>query len=103
MILEVAPLSVKVGQESKFEAAFRQAKRLNSSMPGFISLELQRCIERPNGYILLVVWQTLEDHEVGFRRSPEYQEWKRLLHHFYEPFPVVSHYQRVSGLPDDPH
>ena len=66
MILEVAPLSVKVGQESKFEAAFRQAKRLNSAMPGFILLELQRCIERPNEYILLVVWQTLEDHEVGF-------------------------------------
>lgn len=58
--------------------------------------DLQRCIERTNDYILLVEWQTLEDHEVGFRHSAEYQEWKTLLHHFYEPFPVVSHYQAVE-------
>jgi heme-degrading monooxygenase HmoA len=97
MILEVAPLQVKAGQESEFEAAFVQAQRIISSMPGFVSHELQRCIERPSEYIFLVVWQSLEAHEVGFRQSAEYQEWKRLLHHFYDPFPVVSHYQAVRG------
>lgn len=102
MILEVAPLQVKIGLEIEFEAAFRQAQRLISSMPGFVSLELQRCIERPNEYILLVVWRTLEEHELGFRESPEYQDWKKLLHHFYERFPVVSHYQAVPGLSHDP-
>lgn len=66
-------------------------------MPGYISHELQRCIERGNEYILLVRWQTLHDHEVGFRQSSHYQEWRRLLHHFYEPFPVVSHYVPVSN------
>jgi heme-degrading monooxygenase HmoA len=97
MILEVAPLQVRPGQEGEFEAAFLQAQRIVASMPGFVSHELQRCIERPSEYILLVVWHSLEDHEVGFRQSAEYQEWKRLLHHFYDPLPVVSHYQPVRG------
>jgi heme-degrading monooxygenase HmoA len=103
MILEVAPLKVKPGLEGEFEAAFLQAQRIISSMHGFVSHELQRCIERPNEYILLVVWRSLEDHEVGFRQSSEYQEWKRLLHHFYDPFPMVSHYQPVRGASSAKH
>ena len=97
MILEVAPLQVRPGRSKEFEAAFAQAQSLISSMPGYLSHELQRCIERENEYILLVRWQTLEDHEVGFRQSSQYQEWRRLLHHFYEPFPAVSHYEAVPG------
>jgi heme-degrading monooxygenase HmoA len=98
MILEVAPLQVRSGQEEAFEAAFLVAQRIIASMPGYVSHELQRCLERPSEYILLVRWQSLEAHEVGFRQSPEYQEWKRLLHHFYDPFPVVSHYRPVQGV-----
>ena len=61
-------------------------------MPGYIYHQLKKCLEIPNQYILLVNWETLEDHEIGFRKSKQYQEWKRLLHHFYEPFPEVYHY-----------
>jgi heme-degrading monooxygenase HmoA len=96
MILEVAPLHVRPGQSAEFEAAFLQAQAIIASMSGYVSHELQRCIERKNDYVLLVRWKTLEDHEVGFRTSPQYQEWKALLHHFYEPFPVVSHYEQVA-------
>ena len=64
-----------------------------------MSHELQRCVERPGEYLLLVRWRTLEDHTAGFRGSPQYQDWKRLLHHFYDPFPVVSHYEAVPGVP----
>lgn len=95
MILEVALLTIRPGQEPEFEYAFTQAVPIIASMKGYITHELQRCVETPNRYILLVRWQTLEDHTVGFRGSPEYQEWRRLLHHFYEPFPVVEHFQRV--------
>jgi heme-degrading monooxygenase HmoA len=95
MILEVAPLQIRAGQEAAFEAAFRQAQAIISSMPGYISHELQRCVERPSEYMLLVRWETLEAHEIGFRQSAEYQQWKALLHHFYDPFPVVSHYVDV--------
>lgn len=97
MILEVAILDVKAGQAAAFEAAFGQASGIISSMAGYVSHELQRCIETPNRYILLVQWQTLEDHTIGFRQSAEYQAWRRLLHHFYEPFPTVEHYEKIDG------
>lgn len=97
MILEVALLDVKTGMAAEFEAAFSQAAPIIASMPGYISHELQRCLEVPNRYILLVRWQTLADHTAGFRQSAEYQEWKRLLHHFYDPFPIVEHFELVQG------
>ena len=95
MILEVATLDVRPGQVAAFEAAFREASAIISSMPGYLSHELQRCLEKPNRYVLLGNWQTLEDHTIGFRQSSEYQRWKTLLHHFYDPFPTVEHYERV--------
>jgi len=97
MILEVAVLSIRPSMCREFEAAFTQASRIIRSMKGFISLELQRCVETPTQYILLVRWDALEDHTVGFRQSREYQEWKRLLHHFYDPFPKVEHYEMIDG------
>ena len=96
MILEVAILDVKKGLESDFEVAFTQAREIISSMPGYISHDLQNCIENPGRYLLLVNWETLEDHTVGFRESDEYQLWRALLHHFYDPFPAVEHYRSVN-------
>ncbi|NOI57751.1 antibiotic biosynthesis monooxygenase family protein [Vibrio coralliilyticus] len=97
MILEVAILDVKPDMEKDFEQNFAKAQTIISSMKGYVSHQLQRCIENPGRYILLVNWQTLEDHEIGFRQSAEYQEWKALLHHFYDPFPTVEHYESVFG------
>jgi heme-degrading monooxygenase HmoA len=97
MILEVAPLKVRAGRDAEFEAAFRQAQQIIASMPGYLAHELRRCLERPGEYLLLVQWESVEAHEVGFRQSPEYREWKGLLHHFYDPFPVVSHYESVAN------
>ncbi|MGF1515277.1 MAG: antibiotic biosynthesis monooxygenase family protein [Elainellaceae cyanobacterium] len=99
MILEVAILDVKPGLVEEFEAAFSAASAILAAASGYVSHELQRCLENPNRYILLVYWQRLEDHTVGFRRSPEYQRWKSLLHHFYDPFPTVEHYERVMTFP----
>lgn len=95
MILEVAILNIRMGQAQAFETAFKQASSIISSMPGYVSHELQRCVENPDRYVLLAQWQTLEAHTVGFRGSSEYQEWKNLLHHFYDPFPTVEHFERV--------
>jgi len=95
MILEVAMLDVIAGREAEFEAAFAEARPIIASMRGFVALELQRCLEAPNRYVLLVRWERLEDHTVGFRQSPEYQRWRALLHHFYDPFPTVLHYASV--------
>ena len=87
------------GREAEFESAFAQASSIIASMDGYISHQLQRCMEAPNRYLLLVQWETLDAHTVGFRSSPEYQEWKKLLHHFYDPFPTVEHYEMVQQYP----
>lgn len=97
MILEAAPLKIRPDQHEAFEAAFRKAQAIIASMPGYLSHELQHCIERRDEYLLLVRWDSLEAHEVGFRQSAQYQEWKALLHRFYDPFPTVLHYQPVPG------
>jgi heme-degrading monooxygenase HmoA len=65
-------------------------------MSGFESLQLHRCIERSNRYLLLVSWDRLEDHTEGFRKSASYGEWRRLLHHFYDPMPTVEHFSLVA-------
>lgn len=93
MILEVAILNIKKGLSTEFESSFDNAQKIIESMNGYVSHQLKKCIEQENKYILLVNWETLEDHEVGFRKSPQYQEWKSLLHHYYEPFPTIEHYK----------
>lgn len=76
MILEVAILDIKAGQEKEFEISFAKAQDIIASMPGYVAHQLQRNIEHPRRYILLVNWQTLEDHTVGFRESEQYQAWR---------------------------
>lgn len=93
MILEVAILHIKSGLSLEFEKAFDQAKSIIQAQKGFIDLQLKKCIEAEDKYLLLVNWETIEDHTIGFRTSLAYQDWKILLHHFYDPFPVVEHYQ----------
>ena len=95
MILEVAVLDVIPGSETSFHNDFEQAQKIISSMPGYLSHELQQCIEKPSRHILLVRWQRLEDHTEGFRQSADYERWKTLLHHYYDPFPTVEHYELV--------
>jgi heme-degrading monooxygenase HmoA len=98
MILEHAILDVVRGQEPAFESAFAEAKAIIASMPGFRSLRLDRCVEQRGRYLLLVEWEQLQDHTQGFRQSAEYQRWRDLLHHFYEPFPVVEHYEPLIHM-----
>ena len=95
MILEVAILNVKAGLSADFAKAFNEAQNIISSMEGYISHQLKKCLEVADKYILLVNWETIEARTEGFRGSAEYQDWKKLLHHFYDPFPTVEHYVAV--------
>ena len=99
-ILEAVMLQIEPGTASAFEAVFRQASPIIASMKGHCGHDLHRCLETPGKYLLLVQWQTVEDHTIGFRGSPDYQEWKQLLHHFYDPFPVVEHFEVVVPFGD---
>ena len=98
MILEIATLDVRSGEERNFEESFSKAQAIISGMPGYVTHQLQRCMEKPGRYVLLVNWERLEDHTEGFRKSAQYREWKALLHHFYDPFPTVEHFQIVPAL-----
>lgn len=120
MILEVAVLDVRPNHAERFENAFDKAQNIIAAARGYEGHELRKSSDRENRYLLLVWWDSIESHMAGFRTSPQYQEWKRLLHHFYDPFPQVEHYlpapaarrtqrlwimvsgpYRTSYLPDD--
>jgi heme-degrading monooxygenase HmoA len=98
MILEQAQLDVRPGEELEFESTFATAKHIISASPGFLSLRLSRCVEEPSKYLLLVEWESLESHTEGFRGSPAFQEWRRLLHHYYDPAPTVLHFEEVTAV-----
>jgi heme-degrading monooxygenase HmoA len=95
MVLEVAILYIKAGLEKQFEADFKIAGQYISSIDGYIRHTLQKCVEVDHKYILLVEWQTIDAHTIGFREAAVYKEWKALLHNYYDPFPIVEHYLEV--------
>ena len=88
MVLEVANLQVIEGEKQNFERDFAIASQFIQSIPGYVSHSLRKCLEEENKYLLLVDWEKLEDHTIGFRESKAYLEWRRLLHHYYNPFPI---------------
>jgi heme-degrading monooxygenase HmoA len=95
MVLEMAILQVIKGEEVHFERDFAIASQYIQSIPGYVKHSLRKCLEVENKYLLLVDWEKLEDHTIAFRESKAYLEWKKILHHYYNPFPVVEHYEMV--------
>ena len=98
MIIEHVHLRIKPEQSQAFEAAFKQAKQCIYPMSGLNAVQLIKNIQDEHRYILLVFWDKLEDHTEGFRKSAEYQQWKALLHPFYDPMPTVEYYQPCMFL-----
>ena len=92
MVLELAILEIKQGQSKSFEKSFELASKIIEAQKGYINHELKKSVENKDKYLLMVNWETLEDHETGFRTSEDYQQWKTLLHRYYDPFPVVEHF-----------
>jgi heme-degrading monooxygenase HmoA len=95
MVTEIAFLCIKEHQSNFFETAFKEAASIISNAKGCKVVELQKCIERDDTYLLRVQWNSLEDHTIGFRQSEAYQKWKSLLHHFYDPLPLVEHFTKI--------
>lgn len=92
-VLEVATLDIYAGQEAAFENVLIDAEKIIRTLPGYISHQIKRCLEKRNRYVLLVEWQSLEDHTVGFRESDAYLQWRGLLNQYLMPEPIVQHYQ----------
>jgi len=104
MILETAALKVKPGQETDFEAAAKEASPILARQKGHLAHRFEKCTDAPGRTLLLVWWETPEDHMEGFRKSSDYQEWRLLLHPLYAPMPAGEHYAAIAGqgrIPDD--
>lgn len=96
MIIERARLNIKAGEEPAFEAAFAKAAPLFSRAQGCHGVRIERVVEAPEVYVLVVEWERLEDHTMSFRNSEDFQEWRRLAGpHFSSP-PEVEHLQVVA-------
>lgn len=98
MILELADIRVPAGKQAEFERAVQLG--LDSTLSkseGFHSYEVRRCIESPERYVLLIQWQTIEDHTVGFRQSALYEEWSAIVRPFFARPPEVEHFELVGS------
>ena len=99
MILEAAVLMVREGEGAAFEAAMVKPAPVIAASPGYLSHELQRCVETPGRYLLLVSWESLEAHTVGFRESAAFAEWRAIVGPFFAAPPVVEHYETALEWP----
>lgn len=97
MIVEHAELAVRAGREEEFEAAFRQAREVISQAGGFHWVELLRGVERPGVYLLLVGWDSVEAHTVGFRESGAFARWRELIGPFFASPPAVEHFDALGA------
>jgi heme-degrading monooxygenase HmoA len=98
MVLEHAVINISPGGNREFEAALREARAVVAEADGFVSLKLHRGIESPDQYVLLIQWNTLEDHTVGFRQSDRFTRWRALIGSYFESPPEVTHLAPVEGL-----
>ncbi len=91
MILEIAQIEVKPGSEAEFEAGVTKAAPLFQRAKGCHGMELQRSIEFPQRYRLIVKWETLEAHTVDFRGSEDFMAWRSLVGDYFAAPPAVEH------------
>ncbi len=99
MITEIAQIDVKPGTEKEFETAVAKARAAFGRSKGFHGFELHRSIEKPQRYRLLVKWDTVEDHTVGFRGSDNFTEWRGLVGPYFASPPEVEHTETVVTAP----
>ena len=95
MVLEVALIDVTPGQEDDFASAYKAARHLVADTPGCRSVRMTRGIESPSRFVLLVEWDSVEAHEVNFRGSPRFPEWRSLIGPYFAGPPQVEHYLDV--------
>jgi heme-degrading monooxygenase HmoA len=94
MILEVADIRVPPGKNAEFEAAIaRGLDAVLARATGHVRHQVQRCIESPERYLLMVWWRTLENHTVDFRQGPLFAEWRSHIGPFLAAPPHVEHFE----------
>ncbi|MCX8114768.1 MAG: antibiotic biosynthesis monooxygenase [Burkholderiaceae bacterium] len=97
MILEVADIRIRPGEQSAFDAAIRRGvETVIAKAKGFRGYKINKGVESPERYLLMIFWDTLEDHTVGFRGSPAFAEWRAIVGPFFAQPPQVEHYTLLA-------
>ena len=97
MILEIADIRIAPGQQAAFEAAIQHGlTTVASRANGFKGWKVNRGIESPERFVLMIFWETLEDHTVGFRQGPLFAEWRAIVGPFFAAPPQVEHFTLVG-------
>ena len=97
MILEVADIRIPFGKNAEFDAAIqRGVETVISKAQGFRGYQVNKGVESPERYLLMIYWQTLEDHTVAFRQGPLFPEWRAIVGPFFAQPPVVEHFELLA-------
>jgi heme-degrading monooxygenase HmoA len=97
MVLEVALIDIKPGQEDEFAAAYAKARPILISTPGLRSARMTRGIESPSRFVLLVEWDSVAAHEDNFRATERFGQWRGLIGPFFAAPPLVEHFTDVPA------
>lgn len=96
MILELATIDIKPGTNAEFEQSLEKAQAVISQSKGYLGHDFKKCVEQQNRYVLLIRWESLEAHTIGFRESELFKEWRGWIGPFFENPPVVLHYEDLG-------
>jgi heme-degrading monooxygenase HmoA len=97
MILEIADITITAGSQTEFDAAIQRGlDTVASSAQGFRGYKVNKCVETPERYVLMIYWDKLEDHTVGFRQGPLFPEWRAIVGLFFAKPPVVEHFTLLA-------
>jgi len=98
MILELADIRIQPGKQAQFDAAIKQGvETVISKAKGFRGYKINKGIETPERYVLMIFWDTVENHTVDFRGSPAFQDWRALVGPFFAAPPSVEHFDLLAN------
>lgn len=97
MILELADIRIQPGKQAEFDAAIKKGvETVISKAKGFRGYKINKGIESPERYVLMIFWETLENHTVDFRGSPAFQDWRAIVGPFFAAPPAVEHFNLLA-------
>ncbi len=97
MILELADIQIQAGKQAEFDAAIvRGVETVISKAQGFCGYKINKGMESPERYVLMIFWETLENHTVDFRNSPAFTEWRNMVGPYFAAPPKVEHFELLA-------
>ncbi len=97
MILELADIRIQPGKQAEFDAAIqRGVQQVIAQAKGFCGYKINKGVESPERYLLMIFWETLENHTVDFRQSPAFQEWRAIVGPYFAAPPSVEHFTLLA-------